>query len=127
VHEKNSLSSSKTTRVTEHSIGSTRCALRKGLPRGREAFLFKKFFGPEIEEISTTQGVCEGGLIICPKAQEEQCLCAQRNRRKEHKVEKPFEVSELTKLRRGIISIMQMRTKGIDLARKASKVDTFEC
>jgi hypothetical protein len=120
------VSSSKTTRVTEHSVGSARCALSKGMPRGREAFLFKKYFGSEIEEISAAQGVCEGGLILSPEAQEEQCLCAQSNRRKEQKVEKPFEVSELTKLRRGSISIMQMRPKGTRLAREASKAETFE-
>jgi hypothetical protein len=49
------VSSSKTNRVTEHFVGSTRCALRKRMPRGREAFIFKKYFGSEIEEISTTQ------------------------------------------------------------------------
>jgi hypothetical protein len=74
VHEKNSLLILKTTRVTEHSIGFARCTLRKGVPRGCEAFLFKKYFGPEIEEISVAQGVCEGGLILCPEAQEEECL-----------------------------------------------------
>jgi hypothetical protein len=88
------------------------------MPRGRDTFIFKKYFGYEIEEISTTKGVCEGGLILIPKAQEEQCLCTQRNRKKEQKVEKPFEVSELTKLRRGIVSITQMRPKGTELARE---------
>jgi hypothetical protein len=62
------VSSSKTTGVTEHSVGSARCALSKGTPRGSEAFLFKKYFGSEIEEISVAQGVCEGGLILSPEA-----------------------------------------------------------
>jgi hypothetical protein len=70
--------------------------------------------------------MCEGGLILSPKAQEEQCLCRQRNRRKEQKVKKPFEVSELTKLKRGSVSITQMRPKGTGLAREASKAKTFE-
>jgi hypothetical protein len=75
VHEKNYFLSLKTTRVTEHSVGYARCALSKGVPRGHEAFLFKKYFGPEIEEISAAQSMCKGGHIISPKAQEEQCLC----------------------------------------------------
>ena len=90
MHEKNSLSSSKTTRVIEHSVGSARCALSQGTPRGSEAFLFKKYFGYEIEEISIAQGVCEGGLILSPEAQEEQCLCTQSNKRKEHEANKTF-------------------------------------
>jgi hypothetical protein len=55
--------------------------------------------------------VCKGGLILSLKSQEEQCLYAERNRRKEQKVKKPFEVSELTKLRRESIFIMQVRLK----------------
>jgi hypothetical protein len=47
------------------------------------------------------------------KAQEER---AQR---------KPVEVYELTKLRRGSISIMQTRPKGTDLQEEESKVETF--
>jgi hypothetical protein len=58
-YEEREVSSSKTTyRVTEHSVGSARCALRKGAPRGREAFLFKKYFGSEIEEILQQHKEC---------------------------------------------------------------------
>jgi hypothetical protein len=52
-----------------------------------------------LAKYSVAQGVCEDGLILSPEAQEEQCLCTQSNRRKEQKVEKPFEVSQSTKLR----------------------------
>jgi hypothetical protein len=37
--------------------------------------------------ILTTQGVCEGGLILSLEAQEEQCLCAQSSRSKGKKFE----------------------------------------
>jgi hypothetical protein len=70
-YEEREVSSSKTTEVIEHSVSSARCALSKGVPRWREAFLFKKYFGYEIEEISIAQGVCAGGLILSPEAQEE--------------------------------------------------------
>jgi hypothetical protein len=65
------VSSSKTTRVTKHFVGSARCALIKATRRSHEAFIFKKYFGSKIEEISAAQGVCEGGLIPIPEAQEE--------------------------------------------------------
>ena len=39
---------------------------------------------------------------------------------------KPFEVSELTKLRRGGISIIETRPKGIGLTREELKEDIFE-
>jgi hypothetical protein len=52
-----------------------------------------------LAKYSVAQGVCEDGLILSPEAQEEQCLCTEQRRRKEQKVEKPFEVSQSTKLR----------------------------
>jgi hypothetical protein len=48
---------------------------------------------------------CSKSISSEEKVQEE---CAQR---------KPFEVSELTKLKRGSVSIMQTRPKGTGLAR----------
>jgi hypothetical protein len=59
------------------------------------------------------------------KAQEEQCLCAQSNRRKEKKVEKPFDVSQSTKLRKDSIPRTQAISKGIEFAEEA-KVEAFE-
>jgi hypothetical protein len=55
--------------------------------------------------------VCKGGFILSPEALEEQCLYAQSNSRKEQKVKKPFEVSELTKLRKESVFIMQVSLK----------------
>jgi hypothetical protein len=98
VHEKNSLSSSNKNRVVEYSMkkGSTRCASSKRMPGGREAFIFKKYFGPEIDEISAAQGVCEGGLILSPEAQEEQCLVHRGIEGRSRRSRNPIEVSKLT-------------------------------
>jgi hypothetical protein len=66
------------------------------MPGGRREFSFQENFSDlSLAKYSVAQGVCEGGLILSPEAQEEQCLCAQSNRRKEQKVEKLFEVSQL--------------------------------
>jgi hypothetical protein len=68
VHEKDSLSSLKRNIVVEYSMrrSSTRHALRRRTPGGREAFIFKKYFGYEIYKISIAQGVCESGLVLSP-------------------------------------------------------------
>jgi hypothetical protein len=39
-------------------------------------------------------------LVSSSEAREEQCLCTQSSSREEDKIEKPFKVSKLTKLRK---------------------------
>jgi hypothetical protein len=61
------------------------------MPGGCREFPFQENFSYlSLEKYSVAQGVCEGGLILSPEDQEEQYLCAQRNRRKEQEVEKTF-------------------------------------
>jgi hypothetical protein len=53
-------------------------------------------------------------------------ISSEEKAQEEHAQRKPFEVFELTKLRRGRVSIMQMRPKGTGLTREEMKVETFE-
>jgi hypothetical protein len=71
---------------------------------GMKHFFTRNTSNLSLAKYSVAEGVCEGGLILSLKDQEEPCLCAQSNRRKELKVEKLFEVSGSTKLRRDNVS-----------------------
>jgi hypothetical protein len=102
-----------THRVVEYSVGSARCASSRRMPGGCREFSFQENFSDlSLAKYSVAQGVCEGGLILSPEAQEEQCLCTQSSRRKEQKVEKLFEVSQSTKLRS--LAFWHFRVRGLE-------------
>jgi hypothetical protein len=91
-----------TYRVTEHSVkkGSARCASRRRTPRGHEEFLCKKYFELSYSKTQQHKEHANNNLSKVLKIRRNSTRSVLR-----------VNLFQVQRLRRGSISIMQMRPK----------------